>query len=102
MAVEKDVLLQRLRTTEGHLHAIRGMIEDGAPCQQVLHQLNAVRCAIEAAGSQILCLEVERCLQGIRENPSPEHCEAELQRLLNLYPFTSQFKRKFTEASEEK
>ena len=101
MLAEGQAVIQRLRTAEGHLHAVRQMLEDGKSCQQILHQLSAVRCALEAAGYQLLSMEVERCLQEIRENPSPGQCEAELQRLLNLYPFISQFKGKSTETSEE-
>jgi DNA-binding FrmR family transcriptional regulator len=46
----QDALLTRLRTAEGHLHAVIGMAENGASCDEVLHQLNAVCAAIRAAG----------------------------------------------------
>jgi len=85
MLAEKEAVLQRLRTTEGHLNAIRGMIEAGAPCQQVLHQLNAVQCAIGAAGSQILQLEIEHCLQAVREDPCSERRREAVERLSDLY-----------------
>ena len=99
MPVEKEALLQRLRTAEGHLHAVGPMLEDDQPCQQVLHQLNAVRCALEATGSQLLLMEVERCLQAIRENPCPEQCGEELARLASLYPLANRFTVKFYEVS---
>jgi DNA-binding FrmR family transcriptional regulator len=97
MPVEQDAVLQRLRTVEGHLHAVSQMLEDGVPCQQILHQLNAVQCALEAAGSQLLLMEVERCLQAIRENPCPERRCEELARLANLYPLANRFTVKFYE-----
>lgn len=89
MPVEREAVLQRLRTAEGHLHAIRGMIEAGAPCQQILHQLDAVRCAIEAASSQFLYMEIEHCLHLIRDDPCPEQrCKA-VERLTDLYSMMS-------------
>lgn len=99
MPVEKQVLLQRLHTSEGHLRAISGMLEDDEPCQQVLHQLNAVQCAIEAVGSLLLQMEVERCLRAIRDNPCPEQRCEQLARLVNLYPLFKRFTFKFYEVS---
>ncbi len=35
----------RLRSAEGHLGAVIGLLKAGKPCEQVLQQLNAVRAA---------------------------------------------------------
>ena len=91
MPVEKEAILQRLHTAEGHLHAVSRMVAEEASCQQVLHQLNAVQCAIEAVGSQILQLEIEGCLQAIREDPCPEQCFEQLAILTKLYPMANKF-----------
>ncbi len=47
---EHDALLNRLRSAEGHLHGIIGMLEVDEPCEQVLHQLEGVEAALEVAG----------------------------------------------------
>jgi DNA-binding FrmR family transcriptional regulator len=99
MPVEKEAVLQRMRTVEGHLHAVNQMLEDDIPCQQVLHQLNAVECALEAAASMLLRMEVECCLQAIRDNPCPEQRCEQLARLVKLYPWTNRFTFRFYETS---
>lgn len=97
MPVERQAVLERLRTAEGYLRAISQMLEEDQPCQQVLQQLNAVQSAIESASSHLLRLEVERCLQAIRENPCPEQRCEELARLASLYPLAKSFPVKFYE-----
>ena len=97
MAVEKQAVLQRLRITEGHLQAIGRMLAEDQPCQQILHQLHAVECDIEVVGSMLLQMEVERCLQALREDPCPEQRCEQLGRLVNLYPLFKRFSFKFYE-----
>lgn len=42
----KADLLRRLRCAEGHLRGIAAMIERGADCQSVVHQILAVQAAL--------------------------------------------------------
>lgn len=99
MPVEKPAILQRLRTAGGHLQAVSQLLEDDKPCQQILHQLNAIQCALEATSSLILCMEVERCLQAIHEDPcSEQRCE-ELARLSGLYSLLNKPSIKLFETS---
>ena len=42
MPGEEHAVQMRLRSAEGHLHAVIQMSADGAPYEQVLHQLGAV------------------------------------------------------------
>ena len=85
MPDKKQVILQRLRTAEGHLRAIRQMLVEDQPCQQVLHQLNAVQCALQSAGSLLLQMEVERCLRAVLYETCSEQQVQELERLSSLY-----------------
>lgn len=99
MPDEKQAVLQRLRTVRGHLDAVCRMIEEDYPNQEILHQLNAVRCAVDAAGGLLLRLEVENCLQAIRDYPLPgQDCE-EIVRLASLYPLVTEFTRNNFEQS---
>lgn len=99
MGFEKQAVLQQLRLTEVHLQVIGRMLVEDQPCQQIIHQLNAVQCAIEAVGSMLLQMEVERCLQTLRDNPCPEQRCEQLARLVNLYPLFKRFSFKFYEVS---
>lgn len=82
---ERLELINRLRSAEGHLGAVIGLLEAGKPCEQVLHQLGAVRAALRAAGARLLESQISDCKQVIRNNPCPDEREAELIRLLKLY-----------------
>ena len=47
----------------------------------------------------LLQMEVECCLQAIRQDPCPEQRCEQLARLMNLYPLFRQFTFKFYEVS---
>jgi DNA-binding FrmR family transcriptional regulator len=46
-------LRNRLRSAEGHMGAIADMIERGAPCADILHQVLAVRGAMSAVNREL-------------------------------------------------
>jgi len=55
MRPEEQVdIVRRLRSAEGHLGAVIGLLEAGKPCEQVLHQLGAVRAALRVAGARLV------------------------------------------------
>ncbi|HKZ82178.1 MAG TPA: metal-sensitive transcriptional regulator [Anaerolineae bacterium] len=78
-------IVNRLRSAEGHLHAIIGMVESGAPCEDVLHQLDAVEAALCATGRALRYCQFRKSIEAIRHSPSAEARTAELQRLTTLY-----------------
>ena len=78
-------ILRRLRCAAGHLNAVIEMAEDGQPCENVLHQLNAVEAALHAAGGRLVSLHIHASEAVILANPSPVQRSAELKRLLALY-----------------
>ncbi|HLF28356.1 MAG TPA: metal-sensitive transcriptional regulator [Anaerolineae bacterium] len=82
---EQRAILNRLRSAEGHLHAIIGMVESGAPCEDVLHQLDAVAAALDATGRALRFCQLQKSLETIRHSSSGETRVAELQRLATLY-----------------
>jgi len=84
MQHEKAGVITRLRSAEGHLGAVIGMLEVGVPCEQVLHQLIAVQAAIRIAGTRLLVCQVEASAGVIVHSPCPEERIAELNRLANL------------------
>jgi CsoR family transcriptional regulator, copper-sensing transcriptional repressor len=57
-------VLDRLARVEGHVRAVRGMVEKGRGCSEVLIQLAAVRAAIEQVSRVVLTDHVESCLRG--------------------------------------
>ena len=92
MRPEEQVdIVRRLRSAEGHLGAVIGLVEAGKPCEQVLHQLGAVRAALRVAGARLVDYQVNYSEDLIRHNSCPEDRAAELTRLLKLYILLTQY-----------
>jgi DNA-binding FrmR family transcriptional regulator len=63
----------RLAKAEGHLHSVRGMLDSGRDCSEVLLQLAAVRAAVDNAGKELLKEHISHCIvDAIRENDRHE------------------------------
>lgn len=86
-AEEQAEVIQRLRSARGHLEAIINMLEAGEPCESLLHQLGAVRAALQAAGGRLLACQLRTSQEFIRHSPSAEDRVAETHRLIMLYHF---------------
>jgi DNA-binding FrmR family transcriptional regulator len=85
MQAEKQTeVVWRLNTAVGHLHAIRELVEEGGPCEEVLHQLRAVKAALRVAGIRLLACQIKQS-EEIIINGSVEARIAELARLHKLY-----------------
>ena len=85
-------LIRRLRFAEGHLQAVTGMVESGEPCEQVLHQLNAVQGALKAAAKILLDEHIRDSELTIKLSDCPEERAQALDYLTMLYHWT--FNRK--------
>lgn len=84
-------IIRRLHCAAGHLNAVIEMAEADQPCEQVLHQLNAVQSALSAAGIKIIHRQAQSS-QGVILNSSCDERIAELKHLQSLYSiFTQHF-----------
>lgn len=55
-------MINRLSRIEGHVRAIKRMIESGAPCPEVLIQLAAVGSAVQKTARVVLEDHIDSCL----------------------------------------
>jgi len=78
-------IIRRLRCTAGHLNAVIEMAESGQPCEQVLHQLNAVQSALRSTGIKIIRCQAESSQDVILNSHSFNQRAAELKRIQSLY-----------------
>ena len=81
----RHAVANRLRTAEGHLHAVIGMVEAGAPCEEVVCQLDAVEAALCAAGRALRYCQFRKSVDAIQHGVSAKARLAELERLAALY-----------------
>ncbi len=59
---QTKAVLNRLSRAQGHLDAVRKMVERGEDCSQVLVQLSAVISALNSTGRAILKDHISHCI----------------------------------------
>lgn len=59
---DRASLLNRLKTSRGHLDAIIRMVEEDSYCIDVMKQLSAVQGSLEQAGRVVLRNHLETCV----------------------------------------
>lgn len=98
---QQSDIIRRLRCAAGHLNAVIEMTEAGQPCEQVLHQLNAVQAALRAAGTKLIICQAQSSQTIILDSPSPKQRISELKRLQSLYTIFMQYSNHHSEVSHD-
>lgn len=80
---QTKAVLNRISRAIGHLTAVRGMVEEGRDCSEVLIQLAAVRSAINGTCKIILQDHLEHCVVHAIENGDVESLE-ELNKAVEM------------------
>ena len=76
-SVQQD-LVDRLKRIEGQARGIQRMIEDGRECNQVLHQVSAMKAAAHGLSTEMLEQFALYCLTNPDEFASPEQAVGEM------------------------
>jgi DNA-binding FrmR family transcriptional regulator len=83
---EQARLINRLRRIEGQVRGLQRMIEEGRDCTEVVHQVAAVRAAIDRAGHEIVAASLRACLaETDLERDVEESLEAGIAALARLH-----------------
>ena len=69
-------MVNRLARATGHLKSIRGMVEEGRDCSEVLIQLAAVRSALNNTAKVILKDHLEHCIADAAGDENSDELEA--------------------------
>jgi len=80
-------LVRRLYCAEGHLRGITAMIEGGADCRSVVHQIWAVQGALREVNRLIVTHHLTACLSELLANTDldPAAREHYLAEVMSLY-----------------
>ncbi|MBE0699893.1 MAG: metal-sensitive transcriptional regulator [Anaerolineaceae bacterium] len=84
MQDQQDVL-RRLKTAEGHLRGIQRMVEDGAYCIDIIHQVQAVQSALNRVNSEILDQHLNSCLITAVRGDDPAERERVLKEITDVF-----------------
>ena len=79
------VIVSRLRSAAGHLRAVTRMVENGAPCGEVLHQLNAVQGALRAVARELLAEHLVESERIIKDSDCPIERALAVDHLMEIY-----------------
>ena len=78
-------LINRLNRIEGQIRGIRGMVENGAYCPDILVQSAAVNAAVNAFNKELLASHIRTCVaDGIRQGKDEviDELVATLQKIM--------------------
>jgi len=78
-------LIRRLRSAEGHLRGIIGMLEADAECQDIVRQVLAVQGALREVNRLVVRHSLHDCLRRALSSPDAESRERALAGVLGLY-----------------
>ena len=78
-------VINRLSRIEGHIRAIKVMLEEERPCPEILIQLAAVKSAITKASRLVLEDHMESCLYQATRASAPEKEWESLKEALSKY-----------------
>jgi DNA-binding FrmR family transcriptional regulator len=78
-------VVARLARVEGHVAAVKRMVEEGRSCTDVLVQIAAVRAALDKAAKLLLTDHMEHCvLDSLQDGDAEKHL-AELREALERF-----------------
>jgi len=78
-------LIRRLRSAEGHLRGIIGMLEADADCQDIVRQVLAVQGALREVNRLLVHHHLNDCVPTALSDPDAEARERAVAGVLALY-----------------
>lgn len=78
-------VVNRLARIEGHVRAIKRMVEEGRPCPDILIQVAAVRSALNSAGRLILEDHLKSCMVDAVQRGDFERAYSDLENSLDRF-----------------
>lgn len=78
-------VVARLARIEGHVGAIKRMVQEGRPCSEVLLQMAAIRSALDRAAKILLTDHMEHCLADLGQDGKVQKHLAELRKALERF-----------------
>ncbi len=78
-------VLNRLARIEGHVRAIKRVVEEDTPCPDILTQIAAVRAALNSVGRVILEDHIQSCMVEAVEKDDYKHALRDLKNSLDKF-----------------
>ncbi len=80
-------ILMRLRRIEGQIRGIQRMMQEGAPCPEVLTQVGAVTAALKKVGMVLIATHLEKCMAEMAQTSGNKHGDTlrDFQKAMSRY-----------------
>lgn len=78
-------VLNRWKSIEGHVRAVRGMLEDDRYCPDIIKQTTAVQGAIDSINAVVLESHLHTCATAAIRGDDPAERERMIRELLELF-----------------
>jgi CsoR family transcriptional regulator, copper-sensing transcriptional repressor len=85
MSANKQQLLNRLKTIEGHVRGVQRMVEEDAYCVDLIKQTRAIQRALERINAIMLAEHLNGCVATAIRSERPEERERVVKELLQLF-----------------
>ncbi|MDQ4075460.1 MAG: metal-sensitive transcriptional regulator [Chloroflexota bacterium] len=85
MPRDKEAVLRRLRTIEGHVRAVARMVEEDKYCIDILHQTQAIKRALDKVEEQVLSDHLQGCVTTAIRGDDPAERERVIGELMNVF-----------------
>jgi CsoR family transcriptional regulator, copper-sensing transcriptional repressor len=82
---QRENVLKRLAKIEGHVRAVKRMVEENTPCPDVLVQVAAIRAAMNGVGRLILEDHMQGCMVKAAQDGDFEEAFRDLKKSLDRF-----------------
>jgi DNA-binding FrmR family transcriptional regulator len=84
----KQAIIDRLKSIEGHVRGIERMVEEGAYCIDIINQNMAVRRALEKVSGMILEHHLQTCVSAAIQVDEPAERKRVIAEILSVFEAT--------------
>ncbi len=81
-------ILRRLKSVEGHVRGVQRMVDEGAYCIDVVHQIVAIQRALKRVSAMVLDEHLRSCVTDAMRGPDGGEREKVLDELLQVFEAT--------------
>ena len=81
----RQKMQKRLKRAEGQVAAIRRMLDEEAPCLEVLVQISAAQGALSKAAQVLLSSHIETCVESTFQSGNAEEREKKVNELMHIF-----------------
>jgi CsoR family transcriptional regulator, copper-sensing transcriptional repressor len=90
MSDDKQAILNRLKTIEGHVRGVQRMVEEDTYCVDILRQTLAVRRAIEKLEAAVLDRHLSTCVTNAIRSEDPAARDTAIAEIMEIFAASRQ------------